>query len=126
MLISVPENNLSKQLKNITMRKTNIYHDQILGSASAHNLSLDNLRKKYKLPFVVKLFKHLQKETRKKKESIPIIYPKAQLRKDFSLKDYMDELEDAGFKLNKWSEPFIDEDTGEIVNIPRADFKPLS
>ena len=107
------------------MRKTNVYHDQILGQAAAYGLKLDGLRKEYKLPFVIKLFKYLKKETKKGSRSIDIIRPKNNF--DWKKDDdkYLEELENAGFKLKKWDENFIDEDTGEVVSIPRDAFEPL-
>ncbi len=107
------------------MRKVNRYHQEILDQAKAYDLNLDNLREKYGLIFVLKLFKYLIKETKKDNKKIWFICPEKNFNYESDLSDYVDGLENAGFKLKKHKEDFIDEDTGEVVGIERYYFKPL-
>lgn len=83
------------------MRKVNRYHQELLDQATAYGLNLIFLREKYKLPFVIKLFKHLQKGTRKKLKLIDPIFPDKFLKPEFSRDAYIDRLEEAGIKLKK-------------------------
>lgn len=41
---------------------------------------------------------------------------------DYKWDDFKLEIKKSGLKIKFWSEPFIDEDTGEIVNIKRSEF----
>jgi len=105
------------------VRKHNNYHDQILGQIAGHGLNIAELRKKYKLPFIIKLFKYVQKATDRHYKNIDLLYPR-----EFNwekLAEYVEQLEEAGFKIKTWKENFIDEDTGHIVSINRYKFKPL-
>ena len=108
------------------MRRINVYHEQIIGQAMGYGLNLDNLRKKYGLVFVIKLFRYLQKETKENNKNIGLIFPsykKFDYKVHFS--DYIQELEYAGFELKRRREDFIDEDNGEVVSILIYEFKPL-
>jgi len=107
------------------MHKVNYYHSELLNQAKAHGLDLERLRKRYGLPFVIKLFKYIKKESLLKKPKIDPIFPERFLADKILISDYIVELEDSGFPMKTWVEDFIDEDTGEIVGIQRFVFKPL-
>jgi hypothetical protein len=104
------------------MRKVNEEHQQILLQIKSRGLNFDELRKKYKLPFVVKLFSYLKEESREGSGNFEIIYPKNIKPADNT---YIEELYRTGLKLHHWTEPFIDEDTSQIVDVDRYAFKAI-
>ena len=104
------------------MREINERHKKILNLAVAYGLNLDNLRKKYTLKFVIKLFNYLRKESGLGKENIYLMSPDDP---KLNLDEYIEALKEAGFKLKRWVEDFVDEDTGEIVRIVRHSLKPV-
>lgn len=107
------------------MHEVNRYHSELLNQTKAYGLDLNLLRKKYNLPFAIKLFKHVQKRSLSKSKISPI-YPKSFLMDETdSMDNYIEELENAGFKMKTRVEDFIDEDTGQIVGIKRFIFKPI-
>lgn len=107
------------------MRKISQEHQNLLNKSISYGLNLIFLREKHKLPFVIKLFKYLKKETKKKVKDIEPIFPKNFLTSEVSMGAYIDRLEEAGIKLKKSYGDFIDEDTGEVVRILRFKFKPI-
>ncbi|MBP6912527.1 MAG: hypothetical protein KBB86_01185 [Candidatus Pacebacteria bacterium] len=116
-----------------TLHKLNAYNQQVVDHATTHGLNLTKIRRACGIGFAVKLFNYLYKQTCKKvkvKKSdkfINLIFPKKYCRHEFNYKkhydSYIETLEDAGIKFNKWTEDFVDEDTGEVVTLHRANFK---
>ena len=107
------------------MRKVNRHHQIILDNSAACGLDLNGLREKHGLPFIIKLINYLQKETIKGTKPISLIYPEKNFSYKTDIESYIQNLKDAGLKLKKWVEDFIDEDTGEVVCIERHGFLPL-
>ncbi len=108
------------------MHKVNARNQEYLDQSKVYGLDLTDIRKKYGLPFTIQLFKYVKKI--QKKEDVLILHPPYKKIKDgkrFSVDDYAEILENAGFKLRPWIENFIDEDTGEIVGVQRYNFLPL-
>lgn len=113
--------------------KLNKYHQEVVYHASVHGINLTKIRRVCGIGFAVKLFNYLYKQTCKKvkdkniDKSINLIFPKQYCRHEFDYKkhytSYLETLKDAGIKLNKWTEDFVDEDTGEVVTLHRANFK---
>lgn len=106
------------------MHKVNARNQEILDQAKAHGLDLTELRKKYGLPFVIELFKYYKKVPQDETGVEILQPPYKKIKKDesFSVDDYAEILETAGFKLRPWVEDFLDEDTGEFVGIQRYNF----
>lgn len=108
------------------MHAINRKNEEVLLFAKLHGIDLTILRKKYTLLFAIKLFKYVFKESdlskykQKKDKNFKIIYPKK------SDDTYVEVLEEAGFTLDYIVEDFVDNDTGEVVDIRRYFFIPLS
>lgn len=107
------------------MRKISHSNQQLLDLSISYGLNLMLLRERYKLPFTIKLFKHLRNETRKKVKLIEPLFPDNVLTSKFSMSAYIDHLEESGIELKKSYGDFIDEDTGKYVRILRFKFKPI-
>lgn len=105
------------------MRKISQKNQAILKEANKYGLDLNLIRAIYGLPFAIRVFRYAKRKSKDK--IIYSIYPTKFYSEKKSIYDYIDELEDAGFKLKKVVEDFIDEDTGEVVPIKRFYFKPL-
>ena len=107
------------------MTEINRYHKEMLDQSVTYGLNLTFLRVKYRLPYVIKLFKYLKKETKKKLSVIEPIFPKNFIDTEPSRTDYIDNLEEAGIELKISSIDLIDEETGEIVKVLYFKFKPI-
>lgn len=115
------------------MKKISYSNQTVMDHALAYSINLEHLRKKYTLKFAIKVFRHVLRETKRKMKDkdfkknkkfnfIDMIFPR---KKDYDLDEYFNLLEDAGFRLEKFFEDFINEDSGEIVTIVRRKFKLL-
>lgn len=98
------------------MRKINQKNQELLESGSLYGLNLLMLRQWYPLQYILNLFRYIKKE--KTEDSVPVIYPRKG-RKRIDPEILVEHLVDAGFVILFTSEDFIDEDTGEIITIPR-------
>jgi hypothetical protein len=90
--------------------------------AKKKGIILDDLILAYGLMFILKLLKSLEKPQATGPNTTWIIYPRTKVAPDKRfdyLEQYVNALEEAGFKLKRYEEDFIDEDTGEIVTIER-------
>ena len=108
-----------------------------------YNLHLNPLAERYGINFVLTLLYHL---TRKRKKQpldnrIPLVPTKREesiQQKIFATTDakkktrlynrqselhteYYNLLKEAGFTFFEWNEDFVDEDTGEVVTVPREE-----
>jgi hypothetical protein len=113
------------------MKKINSSNQQMLDSALAFGINLNGVRKRCTLKFAVNLFRYVLKETQKaskekprkgRSASIDMIFP---VKRFENIQDYFDLLEESGFRLKKYYEDFVDEDTGKVVSIKRHKFKLL-
>lgn len=125
------------------MAKQISHKQRLLLLASAEKLSLDFVKLeafalKHGIMFTRQILTLATKPPRRKKGQlgtiIPfIIYPKKvykKLRKEQEhgqaywelIEAYKEVLKDIGFTLFEWDEDFVDEDTGEIVSLPRCRF----
>ena len=101
--------------------KINLKNQATLAWAAKKGIILDGLITHYGMGFTLKLIKSI---TRKAKgpRTTGLLYPKTKTlgeKKNRYYDSYIDVLENSGFKLKRYKEDFIDEDSGEVVVIER-------
>lgn len=104
----------------------NTEQQKLWTKAAKLNLQTENLKKVYGIRFVNKLIKYvLTKPHPKPYKGLEMIFPKKYRGRELDYDNYIEMLQDAGFKLRQWFEDFTDEDTGEIVLVERHNFQKM-
>lgn len=118
---SLHSNNPYSKLYSKTRKKVQDFEKE-------HELYLGELIKEYGIVFVLSLIKLSTKRHRPEIKKIEMIWPEkvkeASQKKDRNIfndnfDEYIGKIEEAGFRLCKKYEPFVDEDTGEPCVIHR-------
>lgn len=116
-------------IKNIYLKISPKTRKKILEIEEKYILYLGEIMKEYGVIFALKLVKLATKckKNRPETKKVEIIYPPKikklvsgksdQFNKEFDL--YVHRLQDAGFRICKSYEPFVDEDTEKIYTIKR-------
>jgi hypothetical protein len=97
-------------------------NQQAFNFACQRGIDVEELIRVYGIRFTLRLIQYLTKKPKQRTRLTELIYPRFKswpALKNEAIQKYLDILEDAGFKLKSWREPFIDEDTGEIVYVTR-------
>ena len=103
--------------------KINLRNQATLAWAAKKGIILDSLITQYGMGFTLKLIKSLTRKV-KGPRTTGLLYPnpKAKIseeKKDRYYENYIKVLENSGFKLKRYNEDFIDEDSGKVVVIER-------
>lgn len=101
--------------------KVNLKNQATLAWAAKKGIILDSLITRYGMGFTLRLIKSLIRKA-KGPRTTGLLYPKTKAlgeKKDRYYENYIEVLENSGFKLKRYNEDFIDEDSGEVVIIER-------
>lgn len=105
-------------------REISIKTQEAFDYAKSKGINILLIADLYGVRFAMSLLKSIVKTKENKKKSTGALIPKFKVCKENqekALEKYISILEDSGIKIKYWKEPFIDEDTGEIVDVPRMD-----
>lgn len=98
------------------MQRISDENQALINEAEMNGIDLTELRKKYTLAFTMKLFKHLKAESEKDEaDEIEPLYPE----RTEEIPEYIDKLEEVGFKIRRWQETTREVGTGRPIVIQK-------
>ena len=104
------------------MKKISKKNKEKIDWAKSFGVNPEKIIQLYGLRFTLKLLKHLTKSGKEYSDTTSPALPEFKVLKENegkSFEQYYELLKECGFRLKEWSQDFVDEDTAEIVAVPR-------
>ena len=104
------------------MKNMRTANQAIIKRAKKKGITIEEFVTVYGIRFTVKLLKHLIKPRKNGLQTTYLICPQNKLFSELTTEEqwqYLEDLENTGFKIKIKFEDFIDEESGEIVPVPQ-------